>query len=359
MDASETNTGTLSFCMLELSVHGDDVVYVFLYNGVRFFVTVAAKDLEGEGDNLRHFCNLREDPDDPDNMFLFEEWVLGALDGFIREVAPNPAPGSVKIITLLEYFSPSTFAFKLVNNAGHLCAVQECYDPDIHGDITPRTQIVDSLVDFPGSDRIEPEEVILRTTLPPVPIISAACLELCSDELLPEELSDIPKRVRRAGTSEVFFFKGGFKDHGHQRELKILTQIHCSRSFEQPLPTSRLAGLVVWDDDASCLMGFLLEYIEGETLALRAETASLTNKIKWMRQVEATVKQLHQLNVVWGDVKSDNVIINTSGDAVIVDFGGGYTPGFIEKELQQTARGDLMGLDHMAAEMGFDNSSNT
>ncbi len=37
-------------------------------------------------------------------------------------------------------------------------------------------------------------------------------------------------------------------------------------------------------------------------------------------------------------------MINADGDAVVVDFGGGYTPDFIEKE--------LVGLDHMAAAIG-------
>lgn len=173
MDAADTDAATPSFCMLELSVHGNDVVYAFLYNGIRFFVTI------------------------------------------------------------------------------------------IHGEITPRTQIVDSLVNFLGSDCIDLEDVILLTTLPPVPVISAANLERVSDESLPKELSDISKKVRRAMTNEVFCFKGRFKDHGHLRELKILSQINCSSCSKQPLLTSRLAGLVVCDDEAPYLMGFLLEYIEG------------------------------------------------------------------------------------------------
>ncbi|KAK2611946.1 hypothetical protein QQS21_002052 [Conoideocrella luteorostrata] len=350
MDASETDAAAMSFCMLELSVHGDGVVYAFLYHGIRFFVTITAKDLEGEGDHLHYFSNLREDLDDPDNMFAFEEWVLDALDGFLCQVAPNPAPGSVKAVTLLEYFSPSTFAFKLVNIAGRLCAVQECYDPDTHGDTTPRTQIIDSLVNFPG---VDPEEVILRTTLPAVPIIPAASLERVSDDSLSEELSDIPKKVRRVGTNEVFFFKGGFKGQGHLRELKMLSKINSSSGSRRPLRTSRLAGLVVWNEEASCLMGYLLEYIEGETLTLRAETASITKKKRWMCQVGAIVKRLHRLGVVWGNVKSDNVIINAAGYAVVVDFRGGHTPEYIGRELQQAARVDLMGLEQMAAEMGL------
>lgn len=45
-------------------------------------------------------------------------------------------------------------------------------------------------------------------------------------------------------------------------------------------------------------MGRLLEYIEGETLALRAESASIIRELKWMRQVGAAVKRLHHLGMV-------------------------------------------------------------
>ncbi|GAB0137613.1 hypothetical protein EsDP_00005870 [Epichloe bromicola] len=124
MDVSNTDAATPSLYMLELSVHGNDVVYAFLYNGLRFSVTITAEDLEGERDHLHHFSNLREDLDDPGNMFVYDEWVLGALDGFIRQVPPNPAAGSVKVITLLANFSLLIFASKLVSNDGHLCAVQ-------------------------------------------------------------------------------------------------------------------------------------------------------------------------------------------------------------------------------------------
>jgi hypothetical protein len=51
-------------------------------------------------------------------------------------------------------------------------------------------------------------------------------------------------------------------------------------------------------------------------------------------------------------VKPDNVIINPHEDAVVVVFGGGYTPEYIPEERQQTAQGDLLGLDHMRAAMG-------
>ncbi|RYP65499.1 hypothetical protein DL769_006300 [Monosporascus sp. CRB-8-3] len=365
MGTPDGETVLPSFCMLELSIHADDIVYVFMRNCVRFYVTIMTEKLEGEGEVLQEFNSFKDDLDDPDNMFCFEEWILSALDDFMHEAAPTPPPGSRKPITLLEYFSPPTFAFKLVNKEGKLCAVQEDYNPATHGDTSPRTRIVDSLPDSESkrlrsssaeatlpSRCIPTEGAILRSALPSVPLISASELERIDDGLRNEELSDIPNKVKRVRTGEVFFFKAGFRDHGHLREMEILSQIERSGKFGPPFRTSRLVGLVVWGDDDASLMGFLLEYIEGETLASRMGEVSMATRMRWVHQVEATVKRLHQVGIVWGDVKPDNVIINAEGDAVVVDFGGGYTPEYIEPELQQTFHGDLIGLNQMAAEMG-------
>jgi len=50
---------------------------------------------------------------------------------------------------------------------------------------------------------------------------------------------------------------------------------------------------------------------------------------------------------VWGDAKPENVLIDGSDDVWIIDFGGGYTQGFVEKEKAGTAEGDLQGLDNI------------
>lgn len=275
-----------------------------------------------------------------------------SFDDFMQQAAPTPKPGAQKSITLFDYFSPETFAFELINAQGKLFAIQRDYDPRLHGDSSPRTQIIDS------SPKSETKNgAILRSALPQVPIFGASQLERVGEGLRDEEMSDVPKKVRKVGSDQVFFFKPGFKDHGHLREMGILSQMGGSFIFEAPFRTSKLVGLVVWDDDENSLMGFLLDYINGQTLGSRIDGASIELKAKWIDQVEATVRRLHELGIVWGDVKADNVIINEDEDAVVIDFGGGYTPDYIKPELQQTVQGDLLGLDHMRAVMGVGQSS--
>ena len=43
---------------------------------------------------------------------------------------------------------------------------------------------------------------------------------------------------------------------------------------------------------------------------------------------------------VWGDAKAENVLIREEGDVVLVDFGGGFTPGWVEQQNSDTVQGD-------------------
>lgn len=50
--------------------------------------------------------------------------------------------------------------------------------------------------------------------------------------------------------------------------------------------------------------------------------------------------------MVWGDVKPDNVMIRIeSSQQVLVDFGGSYSEGWVDEELNETLERDLHGLE--------------
>ncbi|KAG9506612.1 hypothetical protein J7337_000145 [Fusarium musae] len=67
-------------------------------------------------------------------------------------------------------------------------------------------------------------------------------------------------------------------------------------------------------------------------------------KQRWMEQIEAAVSGLHGAGMVWGDVKADNVLIGQDNNAWVTDFGGGYTKGWVDKEVAETMEGDRMGM---------------
>jgi serine/threonine protein kinase len=110
------------------------------------------------------------------------------------------------------------------------------------------------------------------------------------------------------------------------------------------LRASRLYGIV--QDDKYPLIGLLYYYIDEEstlTWAVGPETpASL--KEPWAAQLTRTLKTLHGAGVIWGDVKAANVLIDKDNTAWIIDFGGGYTEGWVNRDKAGTVKGDLQGL---------------
>ncbi|CAM1505812.1 Fc.00g114490.m01.CDS01 [Cosmosporella sp. VM-42] len=351
MDVPERKERLPSFYTLELSESQDCVKYVFMCNCTRFYVNIREQDLHSTGNSFDEFNNFRENIDDFDTMSQFEEWILDALDDHLLKLAPTPEPNTRNSITLLDYFAPPIYAFRLPSYDGSLCAIQENYDPQIHCDSSPKTWLIESMPS-PGHSELE-RPFLLVSNLLPVPLMFASQLERVDEVLRPEELSDVPRKVRQLRSGDEFFFRPGFKDYGHLRELEILSQINSSGKFKAPFRTSRLVGLVIWDGDSSILMGFLLEYIDGETLAERANSVSLEAKRKWIGQIEATLRRLHDSGIVWGDVKPDSVMINTDDDAVTIDFGGSFALKYIEYHLKRAQKGDMMALSRMREEMGI------
>lgn len=52
-------------------------------------------------------------------------------------------------------------------------------------------------------------------------------------------------------------------------------------------------------------------------------------------------------SVVWGDAKPSNIIVNWQNDAYLVDFGGGWSDGWVHENLQETVQGDQQDLERI------------
>ena len=155
----------------------------------------------------------------------------------------------------------------------------------------------------------------------------------------------------KVNTTNERFFNAGDERHGFQREIGISAKLQEISKHDVSIRVSRIAGLVNWDGDESLLMGMLLERIDGMTLHEAMLDASVAERLRWMDRIEETIKRLHKYGIVWGDVKPDNVMINPSGEAILIDFGGGCTLQYIEMELQETKEGDLQGLKNLRSRL--------
>lgn len=131
------------------------------------------------------------------------------------------------------------------------------------------------------------------------------------------------------------------------QELKTYKQIHAAGLASQ-VNLCHMHGIVRDDDDF--IIGFLLTDIDGSQplawLVAHDEPNDPPPAIRrrWMGQIEAALSALHANDIVWGDVKAANILIDKNDDAWLIDFGGGYTEGWVSKEVEGTVAGDLEGM---------------
>ncbi|KAJ2978636.1 hypothetical protein NUW58_g7437 [Xylaria curta] len=99
----------------------------------------------------------------------------------------------------------------------------------------------------------------------------------------------------------------------------------------------------------------LLQHIDHGTVSEAAASPAL--KKKWAGQIKHTLARLHGLGILWRDIKIDNVIIDDNDDAIVHDFGGGNTLGWVDEGKHGTVEGDLQGLEKilkiLGNEMGY------
>ncbi|KAK2748269.1 hypothetical protein FQN57_000927 [Myotisia sp. PD_48] len=116
-------------------------------------------------------------------------------------------------------------------------------------------------------------------------------------------------------------------------------------SEQEDLHMSRLYGVVREGRDIFALLYYHVESESLSSMINRDTPASLREK--WASQIRTTVLKLHQLGVIWGDVKADNVLIDNENNALITDLEGGFTRAWIDEKNQGTVEGDLQGLQKL------------
>ncbi|KAF2434365.1 hypothetical protein EJ08DRAFT_646780 [Tothia fuscella] len=155
----------------------------------------------------------------------------------------------------------------------------------------------------------------------------------------------IPETVYVKGVK--LFWKPSWILQESRDSIEKYRKIQQSGLSTEELATSRLYGVVV--DGKGTLRGQLYHWIEFDAVleADLVEKASSEVREKWASQIKSTVSTLHELDVVWGDVKAENVVIDKKGDAVVIDLEGGATKGWVDKDKMGTKEGDLQGLDRL------------
>lgn len=143
------------------------------------------------------------------------------------------------------------------------------------------------------------------------------------------------------------------------REIHLLHSIakkglHSRKDFRCP----ELRGLVYFpsagpnekckDGEKTHIAALLLTPIPNPTPLTRLLDSAIPQhkREKWANDAGRMVEILHENDVVWGDAKGDNFLVDGEEEKVwIIDFGGSYTEGWVDEKVKETEEGDWMGTE--------------
>ncbi|KAK2616636.1 hypothetical protein QQS21_000459 [Conoideocrella luteorostrata] len=149
---------------------------------------------------------------------------------------------------------------------------------------------------------------------------------------------------------------GDFDGGALQRELDCLQKITANAAQQMVrVNVPKLLGIIETPHDRRAI-GILEEFIphpksvQLSTLAMAENIRIISPKRKeaWATQIRQTVKWLHDIGIIWGDGKADNVLIHPDTDeAWLIDFGGGTTDGWVDEDLADTSDGDDQAVERI------------
>jgi hypothetical protein len=320
------------YAVVDFIIGEDDAELTISYNGKRFAITVR-RDAMGKPGESPSDLQLEFDrytkgiEDDSVEIEDFEEWIAGPCIPYLEELAPS------------DFFNATTFKFELKVHDGKLVATQ-C--PDAISSVAHNS--------IPKISKSEKAVASALANSLPVPCILASKLHIIrGDDDDQEERNTTPHMVRSELNGHRYFFKPAFLKDPFYRELDILVTMRDKGQDKgrDDLRVSKLVGLVSWEDNS--VMGLLLEYIDaiGTLDDAMLDNPSRSDRIKWSNQIQETVRELHAWDIVWCDVKPDNVMIDVDGDAWVIDFGGGSSPDWVDTKLEGTKAGDDQGVSRI------------
>ncbi|KAH9904414.1 hypothetical protein F4778DRAFT_61991 [Xylariomycetidae sp. FL2044] len=161
-------------------------------------------------------------------------------------------------------------------------------------------------------------------------------------ETLVQGLGHAVSGVLVNNTEMLFKARGeGIRYSDLERELSSLQKIRtaCLHQIHRPIRSPQLLGYVT-GPESGILLGFLHEWVPGDTLRDASSSRPPEVRQKWASQISESVKQLHEIGVIWGDGKPSNVVIDKDNEAWLIDFGGGFAEGWVSEELAGTVAGD-------------------
>ena len=259
------------------------------------------------------------------------EWVMAPFEPLFAELAPGPPglPEDVKI-TLQDHLFPDFFVFALdiVDEIPYPRRVPAKRSPHRPSFVRFDDNFLDDLETWTAF--YDPARITLSFKDPE------------------DALFKPPNKVLIDNSQTECFFKPCNSSVQIKQELEAYKMIHAA-GLDSQLNLCHLYGVVL--DDSDFVLGLLLTYIDNGDCPLSTrihpdepDDPPPVIRERWVSQLEAALAGLHKAGVVWGDVKAENVLIDRDNNAWITDFGGGYTEGWVDREIAGSVQGDRVGM---------------
>ena len=309
---------------------GSDCNLVLTCNKKRFDVVLSRRPPPGFDEEHSIECQLLqkldcaiESHENSEIDVIYEEisdLVASTCQPIFRELAPIIEDGPQKN-DLHTFLNPDTFELQLVTLKGE-AKVIERQTPTLPR--MPRTQ----------------DLLNAKSTLPEFRSSEVEVL----DELLGARILKVSINGRISCCKVI-------TEYTHKsiaREFNLLRRI-----LDANLPYIRVpkpVGYIKSDHDD--VIAVLYDYIQADPNTpnldlVRIDSVDKFRRAKWANQIRHTVAQLHDIGIIWGDGKPGNVLIDEDDGAWIIDFGGGWTKGWVKPELAETVEGDLQALKNI------------
>lgn len=297
--------------------------------GKQFHIEVSEKNLD-DGSELK--CNFQrllrrlddpacsEDDGDTDPMEDLCFWIAYNCNSQMRDLA---SPSPCQMHTLKDWLSLETVVLTMTMKNGQITTIASTPGRSLVANLTHQMELPFSLQSL-GIPAHDPSTITLRVGL---------------EHTRPEEV---------LFGSDRFFFKPACS-HSHAiREISTLLRVK-ELGLIQTVRSPVLHGFVLSPDDCNKICGYLLEYIEHrDTLSsVEIRDEPLPVRTEWVSQLWRMVGALHEANIIWGDAKPDNVLIDTDNNLRLIDFGGGHTHGWVDEDKAETVEGDKQALLRM------------
>lgn len=257
-----------------------------------------------------------------------QNWIMSCLGSEVQRVAP-PDTESAKLSVFDWYTTPSHF-----------------YELEVVDDALKPVEIKDS-----KSLQRRLDELVPYLDIPkyirnlPIPFVDPTALTVVHTS---EAIDPVHPSIVSHEDKEYFFKPVNPAEPAPtKREISLLHKIDKLGLREQ-IKVPQVHYLVSTSPgEKASIMGFLQTAIPDPTplTKLMDSDVSETKRRRWAKESERIVRCLHENDIIWGDAKGDNFVVDQSDDLWIIDFGGSYTEGWVDPELMETEEGDDAGLD--------------